>query len=194
MAGFFGIEYFHFDGSGGCDTCTSMTGNYDEKPARPHPNCDCPITTEHFFYLTPLDPGFETVYKEKNESPGSIYEKEYICVRRYVNDSDAMFKGGLKVSKTVTGEISISAEIEEIFGISGKYEETKTIEDTIEVELEPGEAVSVDLIGILKTVRFSAQRWYILYPAGGDPIEVYDTTISDQIEAVEGGEFRATNI
>ena len=33
-----------FDGSGGCEICGEMTGEYDEQPGRPHPNCACSIT------------------------------------------------------------------------------------------------------------------------------------------------------
>ncbi len=192
MAGLLGIIYYHFDGSDGCDTCTSMTGNYDEEPNRPHPNCDCPITTEVFAGIEDFD--YETVYKNKTQTGGSTYEQEHQGVTEFINNSHSKSKFTLSVSETIEGSISVSAEIEGIFSVSGTYKETETINRSIEVELEPGQGVSIDVIGILETVNFSAERWYIAYPIGGDPIEIYDETISDSIEAVSGARVEINDL
>ncbi|MCK4797887.1 MAG: hypothetical protein KAT05_10915 [Spirochaetes bacterium] len=179
MSGGGWIYYYHFNGDDGCDICSSMTGYYDEEPERPHPNCDCPIVDW-------INYGYKTVYKEKNEGQGSEYEQQHEAVVEFVNNSSKKVKHTLSVSETVEGEISVSAEIEGIFSVSGKYKASETITETVEVELEPGEGVSIDVIGIMKTVSFSAERWYITESVAGETQEIYDETISDQIEAVEG--------
>lgn len=35
---------WRFDGSGGCEDCGAMTGDYSYDPGRPHPNCNCSCT------------------------------------------------------------------------------------------------------------------------------------------------------
>jgi c-di-GMP-binding flagellar brake protein YcgR len=109
--------------------------------------------------------------------------------RRYLRVSVS-----LKVSKTVKGSISASAEIKEIFNISATYETSKTIEDTVSVTLKPKQGVELNVVGILKTYTFSAERWYKATFINGEVRHIFDAQISGEAVAVSGGRVTVTNL
>lgn len=182
------IYYYYFDGSDGCDICDAMTGYYDDEPERPHPNCNCPIVDW-------VNYDYETVYKNKVEEEEETYEQSLEGVEEFVNNSNRTVHVSLKISETVTGSVEVGAEIEEIFEVSGKYEESESVEQTVERDLEPGEGISVDVIGIMKKVRFSAERWYVTEEVVGEEVqEIFDEEIEDEIEAVTGTRIEVNDI
>jgi hypothetical protein len=184
-----GFKYFYlFDGRGGCNSCAALTKFYDNPPSRPHPHCDCPV----YSYLKVAD--YEVYYKNKVTSGGATYEQTHQGVRQYSNTSDATVSVSLKVSKTVKGSISASAEIKEIFNISATYETSKTIEDTVSVTLKPKQGVELNVVGILKTYTFSAERWYKATFINGEVRHIFDAQISGEAVAVSGGRVTVTNL
>ena len=169
-----------FMGNAGCEVCHAMTGGYDQVPARPHPGCDCEIRG------IPVFGTFKPFYKNKEERDGGTFDTGVVAYREYVNNSSATVTHTLEVSGTVEGEVSVSAELDGLFGVSAKYSASQTVTDSAEVELEPGEGARLSLIGILRHVTFSAERWYkVDSPAGGEPREIFDAKLEDEIEAYD---------
>jgi hypothetical protein len=115
----------------------------------------------------------------------STYAQVHENVDHYVNNSPYTVPVTLGVSETVTGDISVSAKIDEIFGVSGKYTESRSVSRTIgPVELPPDGAISVSVVGTLTTVEFSADVYWKAITGE----EVFISTLSDRIEAVDGVE------
>lgn len=184
-----GFKYFYlFDGSSGCNSCSALTKYYDNVPSRPHPHCDCPI----YSYVKVAD--YEVYYKNKVTNAGATYDQTHQGVRQYINQSNSTVTASLKVSKTVKGSISASAEIEGIFNISATYEISKTIEDTVSVTLKPKEGVELNVVGILQVYTFSAERWYKATFINGEVRHIFDAQISGEAVAVNGGRVTVTSL
>jgi hypothetical protein len=179
---------YYFNGNPECDQCSNVTGYYatppvgevdDPESLRPHPGCDCTIESQTVVGI------FEEIYKNKQEQKVSTYAQVHENVDHYVNNSPYTVPVTLGVSETVTGDISVSAKIDEIFGVSGKYTESRSVSRTIgPVELPPDGAISVSVVGTLTTVEFSADVYWKAITGE----EVFISTLSDRIEAVDGVE------
>lgn len=183
------IVAWQFNGDGGCDKCQGKTGYYNEKPARPHENCDCWIIPK------PYVGAFTKIYKNKVESSGSVEQQLHEGVARLRNTSTTVTgEFSTTVSKTITGEIGVSAEIEEGFSVSGKYTESITVSKSVKVSLEPGQSVEINLIGLLLPVTFSADLYYQITTPIEGTIEIYMGPIDGAITSVSGFEIEISDI
>jgi hypothetical protein len=187
---------YFFDGTSGCERCKGVHGVYDNQPTRPHPHCDCPI------YEGPLWGFQDIIYKEKSESEEATYDMPIENVAEYINESDNTVEHTLTVSATINGEVGVSADIEDAFGVSGKYSGSETVSESVKVTLEPEQGVAIDVIGLMKQVKFSAKKYAVYEPliqaGGGDnapsTIEVFLGQVSDEITAVTGHRIVTKNI
>lgn len=161
---------YFFDGSGGCDLCSSLTGWYDDRPELPHPNCDCSV--EEYIYI-----GSCNLYYEDKSEDVTEDEEELFC-GTLTNTSDSKCTAEATYSKTVTGEISVSATIEKIFSVSAKYSESHTLSIGAAAELEPGQSVEVYAAVIWRTVSFHAKEKWIC-----------ENYLGDEDYEIEGEEF-----
>ena len=181
---------YYFDGSDGCTECQALTGAYDNEPSRLHEGkCDCAMYEAVVW-------GFQSIiYKNKIESEDATYEMPMEAVAEYVNNSSNQVEHTFSISEMIEGEISVSAEIEEIFGVSGKFKGSETVSESVKVTLDPEEGVSIDVVGLLKTVTFSADKYAVYEPlinvGAGDAdipstLEVFLEKLEDEIDAVDG--------
>jgi hypothetical protein len=113
-----------------------------------------------------------------------------VGIDQYVNPGDATTTYSFQQSWTVTGSVSVGLEIEAAFNVSGKYQESKTESKSVTVELDPGEAVQLNVIEIRRPVSFSATRVMLF----GDGTEVNDGTVEGKIEAPTGLRFETPNL
>ena len=62
------MSKYVFDSSSGCARCDNMDGEYDQKPERPHPYCDCEIyaveTQEDCYNMLKENTGTNAVFIE----------------------------------------------------------------------------------------------------------------------------------
>ena len=183
------IVAWQFIGDDTCDKCRGKTGYYNERPARPHDNCDCWIIPK------PYVGAFTKIYKNKVESLGSVEQQLHQGVARLKNTSTTV--SGIfstTVSEVITGEIGVSAEIEEGFSVSGKYTESITVSKSVQVPLEPGQSVEINVIGLLLPVTFSADLYYQITTPIEGTIEIYMGPIEDAITSVNGFEVEMSDI
>jgi len=184
------IVAWEYDGTDGCDKCQSMTGTYDDRPSRPHDHCDCSISP--MFYAG----GFTNEYKNKVENVGSIEEQLHEGIYEMVNNTNSKLTWSYSVSETVEGEVSVSAEIEGAFNVSGKYKQTESVSQGVGGELDPGDGVSIDVVGLMIPVTFEADWYYVGEDAlhNGERVEIFMEHIEDEIYAVEGARVVVNNI
>jgi hypothetical protein len=178
---------YEFHGNPDCDVCSNASGIYRERPVRArltHAGCNCDIEPMI------LDGDYTVAYRDKVESPGQTYETRVVGVDQYINPGDGTVTYTFQESYTVTGSVSVGLEIENAFNVSGKYQESKTITKGVTVELDPGEAVQLDVIEIRRSVSFSATRVMLF----ADGTEVIDGTVEDQIEVPTGLRFETPNL
>jgi hypothetical protein len=147
---------------------------------RPHGGCDCFIVPGTVFGV------YEEIYKNTRQTKIASYEQEYKYVEYRHNDSPWPHPWTINVSHTVTGDLSLSSTIlDGIFEVGSEHSESKTITDTIgPVELEPGESLWADVIGLFTTIEYSADLYWKDTLTGQ---EIFIETLTDQIESVEGG-------
>ena len=179
------IAYYYFNGKDGCPRCKEMTGYYDDRPVGPHGRtCECPISKELWAGY------YDIIYKNKREQHITTFEVLHEGVAEYVNQSNIKAKFQLPINATITGEIGVTEEIEKAFSVSSKYSESKTVSESVEVELEPDQGVRIDVIGIMLVVVFSAHRYFSFKtttPSGDtEHKEVFDKLVADAIVAVKG--------
>jgi hypothetical protein len=183
------LELWQFEGDDGCDLCQSMSGLYDDEPARPHSNCDCEIFQGYAVG------GFTNVYKNKVESPGGIEEQLQEAVIEIVNNSSAEAQYSRTVTGEVEGSIGVSAEIEDAFGVEGNYSESKSVSETISVTLKPGDGVSIDIVGLMLPVTFDADWYWQAYSLlDQEDVEIYMGHLDDSIYAVDGTRVEINDI
>ena len=80
-----------------------------------------------------------------------------------------------------------------MFNVSASYTESLTVSETVEVELEPGEGVSIDVIGIMKQIELTADRYYDVEFLD-NTTEIFDEHIQHEIETVTGHRIVVNNI
>lgn len=175
------IKYiYHFDGSGGCDTCSALTGWYDDRPERPHPNCQCNIT--EWIYIGKCE-----LFYEALSDPEETEDEELVFYGTIENNSEVKAKFKRNVSAEYTGEVSVSAGIENVFSVSGKYSETHKISEEVEVELEPGQSVDIIISVKWVTVSFRAQeKWKCEMFFEDEDLEVEGEEIEEEIRIPKG--------
>lgn len=173
------IPFFYFDGDDGCDKCQDRTGHYKNQPDRPHDNCDCPIMVDFL----------EGEEEYRNKMQGEIdYEVAGEEVFDYFNDTDKKQFIADVVSVTLTGDISCDEEVEEVFDVSGNFEAEQTYSEYFEHELEPGDTLLVEAIGLYKNIPFGVEVWFVTdeVDKDGEKIEIFLHMAGDNIEVPAG--------
>ena len=171
---------YYFDGSGGCDACSALTGWYDDMPERPHPNCQCEITP--VIYIGECE-----LFYEALSEPEETEDEEEVFYGTIENNSEVKAKFKRKVSAEYGGSISVSAGIENVFSVSGTYSEKYSVSEEVEVELEPGQSVDIVISVRWITVSFRArEKWICKMFLEDEDLEVYGDELEEEIRIPKG--------
>jgi hypothetical protein len=148
---------YYFDGSGsGCATCNSKTGWYDDRPARPHPNCDCPIN----MYM-----GYGWYEIRDISENSSSYTKQWDKEFYFRNDKDfPITTPSESISVTLTKSWSIKAGFEDYVGVGGSGSESETRTVNIPAQTLPPHSelhVYIEING--ETIDYDGTKYFVFH-------------------------------
>ncbi|MCP4049469.1 MAG: hypothetical protein GY730_02025 [bacterium] len=165
------IGLYYFDGEDGCDSCQSMTGYYDDRVDPPHENCDC---EQEMIFLDEDSSEVSIEYKniEKEDSDSSI---ETYYNNTFENHSETVtVKRGFEFSESVNTRIDLPSELEDLVDYD---DETLDINESLEMTIEPGESVEINILVTMKLTIYRAEKWI--------EFEGYEIKVADLEGSVE---------
>lgn len=141
-----------FDSTGGCVLCDDRDGYHDEKPDRPHSNCDCEIYVNMVAFgecfrveLEWDSSGMDYDFDDENPPPGPL-ELEYSgsfnylieCISRSIS-----FSGTLEYAEMITIPFYDDNRINELMIEYQDHYMLKALEDALKIAEEECECEEI---------------------------------------------------